>query len=165
MDKNLIEFTKKKKKNRELEKYNRRQKVRAENQLQQIRLEDEEHRRQMRETKLREWFMRKRAEQADRLEQLRLQAEVAAPPSSSETTEESVKNYQAWCAKKKQYLKALKEQKQRELDLKNEYDRKKKMVAQSQYVKWLETAKDKPKPVPMNRGLYSMVFFFGGWKY
>lgn len=148
---------------RDLEKHNRRQKMRDEQQMQQIRINEEAHRREVRESKLREWLVRKRTEQADRLEQLRQQqlVEVPAPVDSSA---ESTKNYEAWFAKKKKYEKAVREQKQRDIDLQAEYDRKRKSNAQAQYSKWLETAKDKPKPVPLSRGLFSKLFLFNFWK-
>lgn len=130
-----------------------RKKFEDEQRLQQALKEQESYRLRLREFKLKEWFLKKQAEEVEHLEELRLeQLEVVARPTDPLA---SVKNYTAWINKKNLYQKALREKRKRETSLKNEYARRRKELADLEYANWLKTAKDKPKPVPLNQGFFS----------
>lgn len=132
-----------------------RKKIEDEQRLQQARKEQESYRRRLREFKLKEWFEKKQAEAIEHLEELRLQQIQEVPPPTDSLA--PAKNYTAWLNKKKLYQKALREKRKRENHLKNEYDRRRKELADSEYANWLKTAKDKPKPVPLNQGFFSKL--------
>lgn len=130
-----------------------RKKVEDEQRLQQARKEQESYRHRLREFKLKEWFQKKQAEAIEHLEDLRLQQLQEVPHPTDPLA--PVKNYTAWLNKKKLYQKALREKRMRDTNLKNEYARRRKELADAEYANWLKTAKDKPKPVPLNQGFFS----------
>lgn len=142
----------------EAQKYAKQQKCEREKRIKRAQEQDERLREQVREQKLQQWFQRKQMQQAQQLEELRLKQEEAVVQPTD--PQDSVKNYNAWLAKKQLYEKALREKQRKDYELEAEYQRLRKEAAQQRYGKWLETARDKPKPVPMNRGLSSNFDFF-----
>lgn len=141
----------------ESEKFAKRKKQEYEERLRQAHLQEDENRQLVREQKLREWFNGKKDEAAARIEELRLQQHhiVDKPVDPNAST----KNYNAWLHKKLKYEKACREKQYQDTELQKEVDRLRKVWAQREYEKWLETAHDKPKPVPLNQGILSITFF------
>lgn len=141
----------------ESEKFAKRKKFESMQRLKQVQAEEDQNRQYIREQRLKEWFNRKKEVAAVQLEQLRLQQhqEVDKPIDPNA----SMKNYNAWLQKKLKYEKACREQRCRDAELQSEYDRLRKELAQCHYEKWLETARGKPKPVPLNQGLLSIAFY------
>lgn len=120
------------------------------------RAQDDRQRQMAREQTLREWFDRKNKEAAERLEVLRLQQkdEVLKPTDPNE----SMRNYKAWLKKKLQYEQAVREQQQKEAEYRAQMEEIRRQKASDQFNLWLSTAPSRPKPVPMNKGIYSKIF-------
>lgn len=140
----------------ESEKNAERKRIEEEKRLQLARKEQESYRLRLREFKLKEWFQKKQAEAIQHLEDLRLQQLEEVPKPTDPIA--PAKNYKAWLIKKKLYQKALSDKQKLETELNNEYARRRKELAELEYANWLKTAKDKPKPVPMNQGFFSKFF-------
>lgn len=142
---------------REREKYAKSRKLKDDHRLQLARAEDDRNRQIAREQTLREWFDRKKKEAAERLEILRLQQqdEVTKPTDPNE----SMRNYNAWLKKKLRYEQAVRDQKHKEAEYLAKMEEIRRQKAAEQFNVWLATAPSRPKPVPMNKGIYSRAIF------
>lgn len=138
---------------RESEKYEKSEKSKAARQQRELTRHTEEERLAEREQKLQEWLQRKRQEASIRIEYLRQQqCEPVARPSDPNASQ---KNYQAWLEKKLQYDRAVRDAQLEQAKLLKKEELNRRKQADRVYDRWLETARDKPKPVPLNRGLLS----------
>lgn len=136
------------------EKYLRKFKLEKEHELKLARDQNERQRSIARDRKLQEWFERKEKEAADRLEQLRLQQQEEVPKPTDPN--ESMRNYNAWLEKKSCYEKALRQREREEAEQRAQLEEVRRQQAAEQFEIWLESAPQRPKPVPLNKGIYSL---------
>lgn len=71
------------------------------------------------------------------------------------TATESVKNYNAWLQKKVRTERSVRSQQRSEAERQQQLVTERQQKAGVEYERWLGTAAVKPKPVPLNRGLFS----------
>lgn len=148
----------------ESEKYARRRRWEAEQREQAVARREEEQRRIEREQKLKDWLDKKQQADAEAERHKRLQcAQVSQSMAndgcsgrgSHNTATESVKNYNAWLQKKVRTERSVRSQQRSEAERQQQLMTERQQKAGVEYERWLGNAAVKPKPVPLNRGLFS----------
>lgn len=148
----------------ESEKFARRCRIEAEQRQKQAQLRDEEQRRVQREQKIKDWLKKKQLTdaEAERHKQHKYaeMAQLMVSDSSTgdgigNTATESVKNYNAWLEKKVHTDRTVRTRQRTEADRQKQLVAERKQKARVEYERWMGTVADKPKPVPLNRGLFS----------
>lgn len=69
-----------------------------------------------------------------------------------------MRNYNAWLKKKLRYEQAVRSQQLKESEYRAKMDEMRRQKSAEQFNLWLAAAPSRPKPVPMNKGIYSESF-------
>ncbi|XP_053699157.1 uncharacterized protein LOC128746133 [Sabethes cyaneus] len=121
---------------------------------------EEERRKQESEEKLKKWMKRKEQERKkkEEIQQKQKQKKEAEQSVSRNWTnsDDSVTNFNVWLSRVKQQENLKKMRQLAKQRMEEEFKHQRQDLSRLFYDEWLKSAKDKPKPVTLNRGVESL---------
>ncbi|XP_053683031.1 coiled-coil domain-containing protein 34-like [Sabethes cyaneus] len=121
---------------------------------------EEERRKQESEEKLKKWVERKELERKKKQEiqeKQKQKKELEQKLSKNWTnSDDSTTNFNAWLSRVKQQKEETKLRQLAKQRIEEEIKQQRQDLSRMFYGEWLKSAKDKPKPVPLNRGIESL---------
>lgn len=118
--------------------------------------EEEDKKRLENDAKVREWNERKHREAQKKISRLNEMKQVTERKVNEPKEFKKAIRFEEWVEKKNEEFRKMKARQEEEKKKFKDYVKTRECISAVSYKKWMQTSRNTPKPVPLNRGLESL---------